>query len=412
MSDSHSTTHSAAGKSARPTKPYPEFPLFPHAAGVWAKKIRGKFVYFGPWSDPDAALAKYLAEKDALHAGETPRPDAASVTVKDVVNAFLAHKQDKVNAGELSPRTWAKYKEVTDLIVKHLGKSRPALALRPDDFAKIKNVMAKRWGPLRIGDFVQHIRSVFKHAFDAELIDRPIRFGPGFERPSRTVLRRHRAKQGEKMYSADEVRRLLDAAGLPMRAMILLGLNAGYGNHDCATLPMTGIDWETGVIDFPRPKTGVRRRAFLWPETIAALREAQAKRPESKDPADAGLVFLSQRGTPLVSVRENDRTDAVAVQFGALLKRLGINGRKGLGFYTLRHVLETVGGEAKDQVALDAIMGHVDDSMAGHYRERIGDDRLQAVSDHVRTWLFGKATTTIIEPPTPASDNTAEGSRG
>src|SRR5262249_50558888 len=126
-------------------------------------------------------------------AGRTPYQDPEALTVKDACNHFLNAKRAKLDAGELSPRTWAKYKEVGVLIVGAFGKARLGSALRPDGFAVLRNKMAKRWGPLRLGDFVQHVHSVFKHALDAGLIDRPVRFGPGFARPSAKVLRLHRA---------------------------------------------------------------------------------------------------------------------------------------------------------------------------------------------------------------------------
>jgi integrase len=70
------------------------------------------------------------------------------------------------------------------------------------------------------------------------------------------------------------------------------------------------------------------------------------------------------------------------------LKSLGLGGNR-RNFYALRHTFETVAGASRDQVAVNAIMGHVDSSMSGVYRERIDDERLRAVADYVRKWLFG-----------------------
>jgi hypothetical protein len=43
------------------------------------------------------------------------------------------------------------------------------------------------------------------------------------------------------MFIVEEVRRLIDGAGLQLRAMILLGINAGFGNSDCANLPLSAL---------------------------------------------------------------------------------------------------------------------------------------------------------------------------
>jgi hypothetical protein len=54
---------------SKPPKPGPDFPHFPHAAGYWAKKNRGKMHYFGPRVDPDAALRNFYALRHTFSHG-------------------------------------------------------------------------------------------------------------------------------------------------------------------------------------------------------------------------------------------------------------------------------------------------------------------------------------------------------
>jgi integrase len=382
MSESNSTTPATSGK---PVKPRPDFPLFPHATKRWAKKIRGKLFYFGPWSDPDGAEENYLKQAAALHAGRKPRPDTEAVTIKALVNDFLNAKINLRDAGELSPLTFGDYKAACDEVMAAFGRGRLVADLGADDFTALRDKLARKWGPQRLGKTIQFIRCLFKHGYEAELLDRPVRFGPGFKRPSKKVLRLHRARQGAKLFTAEEIRRLLDAASVQVRAMLLLGINAGFGNSDCGNLPQTAVDLERGIIDYPRPKTGIARRAILWPETVAALNLAMEKRPEPQHPEHAGLVFLTHRGD---SWSTGTTDGPLSREVGKLLRRLHINGRKGLGFYTLRHVFRTVADESKDQPAVDFVMGHEVPHMSSVYRETISDARLRAVSDHVHGWLF------------------------
>ena len=326
-----------------------------------------------------------MNEKDALHAGCKPRPNTSTLTVKDAVNAFLEAKDALLDAGELSPRTWTDYKRVCDLLVVHFGKQRLVSDLDPQDFADLRNKAAKRWGPYRLAATIQYARSVFKHAYESGLIDRPVRFGPNFKKPSVKTMRLHRAEKGPKLFTAPQVRALIRKAGPSLRAMILLGINCGFGNSDCGNLPLTALDLAAGWVTFPRPKTGIHRRCPLWPETVEALREALAKRHEPKKTEHSGLVFITLRG----DTWGKDTTDnPISKEMAKLLKKLKLHHGKGLGFYTLRHVFRTVADEAKDQPCTDIIMGHESPHMSSAYRERIGDERLKAVSDYVRAWLF------------------------
>ena len=394
--------------SAKPRKPYAGFPLTPHPSGRWCKKIRGKLHYFGKLDTPEAALERFNREWPFLKDGRTPPPidTGDGCTIRLLCNAFLTSKKSKLDSAELSPRTFRDYFRTCELLIEQIGRDRRVDDLRSDDFRNLRSKLAKTRGVVALKNEINRCCIVFNFAFDEDLIDKPVRFGQSFDRPSAKSLRKARYEAGPRLFEADEVRRILDAADVQLKAMVFLGLNCGFGNTDVATLPQSAVDLSGGWIDFPRPKTQIARRVPLWPETVIAVRQAIAVRPDPKDPADADRVFITRTGVKWVRTQEKRATeqngddeaavhaatvvslDALSQHFSKLLKLLKINGRRGLGFYTLRHVFETVAGEAKDQIAVNSIMGHVDTSMAGVYRERISDERLRAVTEHVRTWLF------------------------
>ena len=389
-------TEKAAG--SKPAKPYADFPLFAHATRRWAKKIRGKLHYFGPWDDPTRALQHYVEQRDDLYAGMKPRAKTDGLAVRDLLNRFLTAKRHLADADEITPRTFAEYHSTCKRIGEHLGLDRLVDDLASVDFEQFRAALAKNWGPVTLGNEIQKIRVVFKYAFDAGLIEKPIRYGPTFKRPNRKTLRQARHSKGPRMFEAEQVRKILSAAGIQLRAMILLGINCGFGNHDIATLTTDALNLTTKWINFPRPKTGINRRCPLWRETVDAIRAAIVHRPNPRNLVDADTIFITVRGakwgtTKLIDDENGALTlrtdDPVSKETTKLLKSLGMH-RAGLGFYALRHTFETIAGETTDQVAVNAIMGHAPaaNDMASVYRERISDERLKAVTDYVHDWLF------------------------
>ena len=401
-----STSRRGNRKAAQ--KPRPDFPLFPHDAkhpdkARWAKKVRGKLCYFGKVVDDpqgNQALSLWLDQKDDLLAGRTPRVKQGALTVLELCERFLEAKEARVDSGEITKTTWKGYHGACKRIVKWFGRKRLVEDLRGDDFDKFRSELIKTNGLVGLKNQINLTRMVFKYADEAGLIDRPVRFGANFKRPSAKAIRKQRTPR---MFEAEDIGIMFDYAGPIMRAMMLLGVNAGFGCADVGRLPESAVDFKTGWITFPRPKTGADRRVPLWAETIEALKEALDLRPDPAGDEYKDLVFRTKWGRSFFK----DSTRYLTEQFKRFLrsidqqreakaKREGTETpeklyRPGRGFYTLRHVFETIGGESCDQVAVDAIMGHERGDMASVYRERISDDRLRNVTDHVRAWLFPEA---------------------
>jgi integrase len=461
MSEAHSSSSAPTNK---PDKPAPDFPLFAHATKRWAKKIRGKLVYFGPWDDPKGALQRYqdylagnVAQSETrvpspvepgtparpegsplfwhatgrwakkirgslryfgrgsydeafaeynrlahdLHAGRRPAdtcPD--TLTVYDLCAKFLTAKKDQRDGGELSPRMFVEYGDVCKRLIKAFGRNRVVSDVGPTDFAKLRKSMARTWGPVRLKAEIIRCRTPFLWASKSGLLDRPPVFGEVFKVPAAAVIRRHRADRGPKMFEADEIRTMLDAAGQPLKSMILLAINCGFGNSDVGTLPLSALDLDGGWVDYFRRKTGIDRRCPLWPETVAAIREWMAERKAPDAQKNAGVVFTTKYGQPWTSEGR-----ALPHETRKLLKRLGINGHR--NFYAFRHTFQTVGDEAGDFIATRRIMGHTSKDIADVYRERVSDQRLKKVTEHIRAWLFGPPATHTDKPTSSPTDTSA-----
>ena len=130
------------------------------------------------------------------------------------------------------------------------------------------------------------VRSIFKFGYGVACWTSLPRFGPSFEEKSRSakVLRQNRARRGLRMFEREELLALLDACLPTQKAMVLLGINGGLGNHDVATLPTKALDLKKGWLVYPRPKTGIERRIPLWPETVAASSRCWRNNTRRKTP--------------------------------------------------------------------------------------------------------------------------------
>jgi integrase len=407
-------------------RPHPRFPLSPHPSGKWQKRILGKLHYFGTWATrvngklvpvPDFgwkdAEDEYEVQASDLLAGRDPKAKNEDPNVAELCNEFLTAMLRRLNLSgdeitklfaltkgeswtphlaaksglKMSPRMAMEYRATTDRIVATFGRLTKVSSLRPSNFTLVMAELAKQYGPVRQGNEVQKIKTVFRWGHDNEVIATIPRYGNEFRKPGKDVLRRHRAEQGQRTFTANEVRRMIDMAGPQLKAMILLGINCGYGNTDVGRLPLTALELDGGWATFPRPKTGIERRAKLWADTTAALRVVLATRVEPAPESGAsGFVFVTKFG----GAWAKDGTNAVAHEFGKLLAQLDIIGHR--GFYSLRHSFRSVADGSKDTPAIRLMMGHADGAIDDTYRHGIDDSRLVAVAELVREWLFPKKT--------------------
>ena len=353
-----------------PKKPYHDYPLFAHPNGQWAKKIRGCTHYFGVWAKPQEALEKYQRERDYLYAGQAP-PDECE-TLGQVLAEFEVEKQRALDEGDINERTFGDYRSICGMIAK-LGRSRPIKGIGKNDLLALRDRLAKgkngrQLSPVTFGVKLTFARMFFKYANDEHSAG--IKVKP-LASPAKKQLRERRNQASKKLFSAEQLRTLLGAAEPHIKAMILLGINAGFGPADCVSLAASEI--HDGWYDSFRVKTQVPRRCPLWPETVSAIAEI----------SNGGLVFNGRLWS----------RHHFARFFKTLCEDCEVY-REGVTTpYSLRRTFQTIAKTAPvNQSVIDRIMGHERADMSEVYNQTVFDQELRKCVNHVHSWLNGKLT--------------------
>lgn len=382
-------SHSTLTQARRKRTPK-DFPLCRHRRGYWYKTFRKRYFYFEKIEDdPDGSISlkRWNHDKEYIFAGEEPPEfgEPASTTVLDICDHWLDHKLTLVKCGDLEQKTFDEYKDSAGQLIKIVGgKSLPAKACGPRQFEKVRVALAKKYNANGQAKRITQIRSIFNIAYEDQVIEDPPNFGRTFRKPKASAFRKLRNEKGNQQFTQHEVWTLIKHANINMKAMILLGLQCGMGNEDCAALPRSAI--KDGWLEWARVKNAIPRRVPLWPETLDAI-EVCISHASFK--GEEELCFISARGNNYISPRLNG--NVVAGDYKATVNRAKRD--SGLEtdrtFYDLRRTFETIAGETADQAAVDAVMGHTpsESNMAARYRQGISEERLQAVVNKVRDWL-------------------------
>lgn len=394
-----------SGDATRRGKQRKAFPLTEHKRGYFVKTIKGQEYRFGTGGDRQAALQEYEERLPGILLGRDPKElghhqDNGGYTVHECCDYFLTAKKKLRDSGEMAARSYSEYYKEAELLIQKLGRNTLVDQLTIADFRRLKDNYPESWGIVTVAGHIRRTKAIFNFCQTDELI-KPMAYGNAYK-PSpvknfRKDKERKKLEHGLLEFSADEVQLLIQNSDGWLRACILLAIQAGFGAADCGQLTAKVIDFETGRVDYGRAKNGVPRHFPLWPETSNAIKSAMTMRrdiPTHLDQSWNELVFLTTHGYPVWREQMAKGSDSKATVCDNLTKavtkltrKLGI-GRPGRSYYSLRRTFETVAQDVDDEKAVNYIMGHVDPSMSGVYKQRMSDRKVKKVTDFMHDWLF------------------------
>jgi integrase len=208
------------------------------------------------------------------------------------------------------------------------------------------------------------------------------RFGKSFSQSSTKQQRLAKIESGKRDLTPVAIKAILEKCSVHLRPLVLLAINGAFGASDLGGLTLS--DYNGEWIDYARRKTGVERRVWLWPETRIAIDAYLKKRKTPYSQTIEQVLFLT--GQRQLWMRGEH--DAIGKAFQKAREAAELD--RG-SFYDLRRTFQTIAEGCLDFPAVSHVMGHAAGSgdMSAKYRQRITDERIKAVCQHVRNWLFG-----------------------
>jgi integrase len=358
----------------KPKWPYSKETILTAAPnGQWCKKHKGKVFYFGVWDDPKTALARWRAEwagiveSQSRPVRQTPTECTLHVAINNYVNARLAQQVQ----GDIEQATYREINDISRRVLNTIGGQRLLSSIGPNDFDALLKAVGHQSAISR-QKFVMQTRALFRWIFDHLGIS--VSMGANFNAPPRKAIREQLNQRDAKIFEPDQIHRLLSVASPQMKAIMLLGINGGYGNRDVSELPANAVNLKGAVIDHYRAKTGARRIVPLWDETVEAIRAVIVPGQER--------LFLDRFGKPI----ERQGVYGICRMMDELRQATNI----ACTFYWFRYTFATVASEVPDDHARHLVMGHVIDGVSENYVKAFPRQRLLNLTDHVYKWLYNR----------------------
>jgi integrase len=258
----------------------------------WAVKFRVAGVQYGQFSlkveDEQLALDAKLAIERRVFQVENnliqlpPNTDigkfclngehsiALQQPLSSLIEDYIKHRTLRCNAGQLSYGSLASDKSRLSNFTSFLEDTNQENAtISPVLLRSYQTYILGLLAEKKIGDYdafhkLRTLKAFVLWLYNEEII-------PELPRMLKSYAEVKLPKPVPTFFTIPQIHTLLTNSNPFQTLIILLGLNCGYTSADISSLTPAMVDWDKGIIDRRRNKTGIRQRHLLWKPTLDLL---------------------------------------------------------------------------------------------------------------------------------------------